>query len=340
MQVIIGGYTAEMDGGAAGIRSLVVGRDEHGAVHLDEAADLALTSPSYLIAHPDRPWLFAVTEGTPSLVHSLALAADGRLEQLTSRESGGEIGCHLALSPDGRYLVVAHYGSGSVSSFAVDNGGRLSERRDLMTFDGSGPVAERQDRSRAHQVVFAGGEILVPDLGTDRVHRLALDADGRFRTGAEPIVLPAGSGPRHLVLIEDFLVVACELSAELWMGRRVDDGGWSEVQRVPASAVDADDPIAPSALRADGNQVFVANRGAGTISVFDLDLGSGRLIPLTEFPGGGSTPRDLVVHPDGLWVANQTNHLISVFSRRTLPPERAHFEFASPSPACIVLGPR
>ena len=112
------------------------------------------------------------------------------------------------------------------------------------------------------------------------------------------------------------------------------------MQRVPASAVDVDDPIAPSALRADGNQVFVANRGAGTIAVFDLDLGSGRLIRLTEFPGGGSTPRDLVVHPDGLWVANQTNHLISVFSRRTLPPERAHFEFASPSPACIVLGPR
>jgi len=108
--------------------------------------------------------------------------ADGRLERLTSRESGGEVGCHLALSPDGRYLVVAHYGSGSVSSFAVDNGARLSERLDLMTFDGSGPVAERQDRSRAHQVVFAGGEILVPDLGTDRVHRLALDADGRFRT--------------------------------------------------------------------------------------------------------------------------------------------------------------
>ncbi len=217
--------------------------------------------------------------------------------------------------------MVAHYGSGSVSSFAVDDGGRLSERLDLMTFDGSGPVPERQDGSRAHQVVFAGGELLVSDLGTDRVHRLVLDADGRFRTGAEPIVLPAGSGPRHLVLIEDFLVVACELSAELWLGRRSDDG-WTEVQRVPASTVEVDEPISPSALRADGNQVFVANRGAGTIAVFELDLPSGRLIRLTEFPGGGSCPRDLVVHPDGLWVANQTNHLISVFSRSALPPAR------------------
>jgi 6-phosphogluconolactonase len=339
VQVIIGGYTAEMGGSASGVRSLVVDLDEDGAVHLDESANLALASPSFLIAHPEQPWLFAVTEGTPSLVHSLALAADGGLERLASRESGGEVGAHLALSPDNRYVVVAHYGSGSVSSFAVDDRGRLSERLDLMTFDGSGPVPERQDGSRAHQVVFTGGELLVSDLGTDRVHRLVLGADGRFRTGADPIVLPAGSGPRHLVVIEDFLVVACELSADLWLGRRTDDG-WAEAQRVPASTWEVDEPIAPSALRADGNHVFLANRGAGTIAVFDLDQPSGRLIRLTEFPGGGACPRDLVVHPDGLWVANQTNQVISVFSRSALPPARALFEFASPSPACIVLGTR
>ena len=140
MQVIIGGYTAEMGGSATGVRSLLVDRDEHGAVHLDEAADLALTSPSYLIAHPERPWLFAVTEGTPSQVHCMALAADGRLERLTSRESGGKIGAHLALSPDGRYLVVAHYGSGSVSSFAVDNGGRFERT--------PGPIASASGRLR------------------------------------------------------------------------------------------------------------------------------------------------------------------------------------------------
>ena len=87
----------------------------------------------------------------------------------------------------------------------------------------------------------------------------------------------------------------------------------------------------------------MANRGAGTIAVFEPDLPSDRLIRLirlTESPGGGAYPRDLVVHPDGLRVANQTNDLISVFSRDALPPARPHFEFASPSPACIVLGTR
>ena len=45
-----------------------------------------------MISHPAQPWLFAVTEEAPSLVHSLTLAADGRLERLASRESGGEVG--------------------------------------------------------------------------------------------------------------------------------------------------------------------------------------------------------------------------------------------------------
>ena len=90
MQVIIGGYTAEMGGSATGVRSLVVDSDEDGAIHLDEAAELALTSPSFLIAHPERPWLFAVTEGAPSLVHSLALAAD------TLRVRLAESGLHRA----------------------------------------------------------------------------------------------------------------------------------------------------------------------------------------------------------------------------------------------------
>jgi len=56
--VIIGGYTAEMGGSATGVRSLVDSAED-GAIHLDEAAGRALTSPSSLIAHPERPWLFA-----------------------------------------------------------------------------------------------------------------------------------------------------------------------------------------------------------------------------------------------------------------------------------------
>ena len=36
-------------------------------------------------------------------------------------------------------------------------------------------------------------------------------------------------------------------------------------------------------------------------------------------------------------MANQTNDLVAVFDRTTMPPTGSAFELASPSPACIVL---
>ena len=170
MQVIIGGYTAEMDGRGTGVRSLKA--DDAAPGELTEVMTLTLPSPTYVIAHPVEPWLFAVTEGSPSQLHSIAREPDGRLSLISSVESEGDFACHLALAPDGLHLVVAHYGSGSVASFAVGEGGVLSPQIDLLVLDGSGPDAERQAGSHAHQVVFDRDELLVADLGGDQIHRL------------------------------------------------------------------------------------------------------------------------------------------------------------------------
>jgi 6-phosphogluconolactonase len=334
MQVMIGGYTAEMDGSGTGIRSLVA--DDAKPGELIEVMTLPLPSPSYLIAHPVQPWLFAVTEGTPSQLHSIAREPDGRLRLVSSVESEGDLACHLALAPDGLHLVVAHYGSGSVASFAVGEGGVLSPQIDLLVLDGSGPDAERQAGPHAHQVVFDRDELLVADLGGDRIHRLQLDGDGDLSVAAQPVVLPPGSGPRHLVVLGDYLVVACELSAEVWLGGRSDDG-WVQRQTLLSSTASVADRIAPSALRADGDTLYVANRGAGTVAILALDRLDGRLSPVTEFGCGGVSPRDLVVADDLIWVANQTNDVVAVFDRTALPPGSSAFEFTSPSPTSIVL---
>jgi 6-phosphogluconolactonase len=334
MQVIIGGYTAEMDGAATGVRSLVA--DDANPGELTEVMTLPLPSPTYLIAHPVQQLLFAVTEGSPSQLHSIGRESDGRLSLVSSVESAGDSACHLALAPDGLHLVVAHYGSGSVSSFAIGEGGVLSPQIDLLALDGSGPDAERQAGSHAHQVVFDRDELLVADLGGDRIHRLRLGVDGELSIAAEPVALPPGSGPRHLVVLGDYLVVACELSAEVWLGGRTDDG-WVERQTVLSSTASVADRISPSAVRADGDTLYVANRGAGTVAVLTLDRLDGRLNPVTEFRCGGEWPRDLVIADDLIWVANQTNDLVAVFDRSALPSVERVFELASPSPASIVL---
>lgn len=332
-RVLVGGYTVEMGGQAPGITSWTRGPD--GA--LAESSALALASPSYLVLHPGQPWVLAVTEGSPSWLSNARIEADGSLTELCTVQTGGELGCHLTLAPGGRHVVVAHYGSGSVASFEIGADGALSERRDLRQFVGSGADPERQGGPHAHQVVFDSDVLLVTDLGTDRLHRLQLAADGTFCEAGPPVELPGGSGPRHLVVVGgDHLVVACELSAELWLGVRTETG-WAQAQTVATSIAELSDRVAPSAIRADGDTIFVANRGAGTIAVFTLDRARHTLTRVREFPCGGPVPRDLVLHDDQLWVANQTNDLVSVFDRSAFGAPRSAFEISAPSPTCVVL---
>ncbi|MBM7800299.1 6-phosphogluconolactonase (cycloisomerase 2 family) [Microlunatus panaciterrae] len=335
--IYIGGYTSEMDGESAGIHSLAVSTTSDDQVELLELDPTPLVSPTYLVRHPSQPWLYAVSEGNPGQVSSLRIDETGALSLLSTVGSGDDGGCHLCLDPTGRFVVVAHYTSGSVATLAVGADGSLGEVSDLMRFTGSGPDPERQEAAHAHQVVCDGDTILVPDLGSDQVHVIRVDEHGMISTAGEPVRLPAGSGPRHLVVVDDHLVVACELSAELWVAPRR-DGGWGPGRAVPSSAAETTARIYPSAVVADGRQVFVANRGSDTVAVFALDPAARTLTPVGEFGTAGQWPRDLVLSPNHAWVANQANHVISVFDRTgDLADPRLDFQIPSPSPACIVL---
>ncbi|MDX6323045.1 MAG: 6-phosphogluconolactonase, partial [Propionibacteriaceae bacterium] len=352
-QLIVGAYTAPM-GGGLGVSAFTAAASDADTVELVAGRPVPLESPSYLIRHPTLPWIYAITESGPTTVVALRLDPDGTLTPEPPVGGSGDGACHLCLDPAARFVLVANYGSGSVSSFPVRADGSLGAEVDLYQLSGSGPDTERQEAPHAHQVVLDGDEILVPDLGTDLVHRLRIDDAGRLSRAAAPVSLPAGSGPRHLVVVGEHLVVACELSAELWVARR-DGSGWASGTSVPASAAQPAERIYPSALVAHGEQVFVANRGSGTIAVFDLpdaaapprvsDAGArsnlsdtgAQLSMRVELDCGGSWPRDLVVTDSHLWVANQTDDTVVVIARADLEAPRIDFVVPTASPACIVL---
>ena len=335
-QVVIGGYTSGADGDAIGLTSL---RPRADGASLAVVGELTLANPTYLVAHPDQPWLFVVSESDPGEVSSVRLEDDGALTLLSTVPTGGNGSCHVALTGDARHVLVADYGSGTVCSVPVGADGALGERSGHWRATGSGPDAERQAGPHAHQVVVDGDEVLVADLGTDQVHRLRVEPDGGLVEAGPAVPLPAGSGPRHLVVLEDHLVVATELSGELWLGRRASDGGWTEVDRVPCTATTGDGELYPSALRADGDTVLVANRGPGTVATFALDPEAGTLRLLDERPAGGRWPRDLVVTDDLLWVANQTDDVVTVLPRGADGGAAPVLLVPSPAPACVLLRP-
>ncbi|OYN89907.1 hypothetical protein CGZ91_10435 [Parenemella sanctibonifatiensis] len=336
-RVFVGGYTTESQ--PAGLHCLDWAEDGQDEVRFTETDPLPVPSASWLVAHPHHPILYALSETDETMITPIRIEDNGDLTALDPVATGSSGGCHMALSPDQRAIVVAHYTGGAVSSISVDPNGDLGAMVDLYAFPGSGTDPERQEASHPHQVVFREDKLYVPDLGLDKVHVMTLGFDRRLRT-EHPVDLPAGAGPRHIAFLDKLMVVACELSAELWLGS---EGlfGWREVERVPSTSLVDGPRCYPSALRIIGNEVFVGNRGPDTFAVFDLDTQADRLQLRVEVPTEGEWPRD-IVHVGGMvWVANQNSDTISVFRRGDgSDPNRTwihDFRLSTPQPACILI---
>ena len=331
--VVIGGYTAEQGGDAPGLVVAAPTGSPDDPVATRSVAEVV--APSWVLAHPSRPWLFTAGESTPSTIDSFGWDEAGRLHPLSAVPSGGAGACHLALSEGETFLLAANYDSGSVSSFAVADDGTLTGPVDVLQLTGSGPDRERQDGPHAHQILPLDGELLVCDLGTDRIHRLLLDAGGVFHRAADPIVLPPGSGPRHAVVVGDLLIVACELSSELWVGRRADHD-WTHLQLVSTTSATTE-PRYPSGIVTDGRTVVVATRGPDTISTFAIEPDG--LRPLAEVASGGKWPRAIELRGDQLWVSNQDSGRVAVLDLSDPAEPRRIVDFAAPSATCVVLLP-
>jgi 6-phosphogluconolactonase len=290
-RLVIGCYTAEMDGTGRGLRVV-------------PGSSLDTPAPSFAIADGDV--LYAVHELPEGAVSSYRMTPGGELEHLSTRPTGGVWPCHLALH-DG-HLLCANYGSGSVSVHPVDGGGVIGPRSDLVQHTGRGPNAERQDGPHTHQVGIApDGTITVVDLGIDRLVQYRLDGGRLHRTGE--IAVPAGAGPRHYVVHPDGRwFVSAELGSAVLT---IEKGAY--VGSTPATTSDVFNQPSAIALSPDGRYVYLANRGAETISAFRV---GDELTLAGEVSCGGAWPRDMIVDGDRLYVANQKSDNVVTFRLR------------------------
>lgn len=304
-------------------------------------ADLA--NPSWVTATTDGRYLYAVSETSP-VGRVAAFARGATVTPLNTVPSGGAEPAHVELDPTERFVVVANYGSGSVSVFARQADGRLGAMTGHVQHHGSGVRPDRQASPHPHQICFdpASGDLLVPDLGLDAVFRYRLDSGGALteRRAARLAVSP-GAGPRHLIFHNDgrLLFIASELDSTLAVYRRDGDGFVrSDVVSTVPDGFTGDSR--PSAVRvtASGRSVLVANRGHDSVAVFAFDPDTAKLAPVLMAPSVGREPRDLVLTPDGtgLLVANQESNTVTLFD---FDEERPCLRFVSamlvPAPACL-----
>ncbi|MFC0503089.1 lactonase family protein [Micromonospora costi] len=336
--VHIGCYTAESGGRGTGI--MAARRDAATGALTPLGTVAATASPSFLTRHPALPVLYAVNELPAGRVSAWRVGDDGGLTPLATRGTGGAEPCHLAVMPGGGHLVAANYGGGSVAVFPLDAEGVPGERSDLVVHEGHGADPERQERGHAHMVSPdpARGPLLAVDLGTDSVYRYDLDAaTGRLVPRAPRVRTAAGAGPRHLARHPDGR--RCYLVGELdatVTGYELSDGSLHQRSRVDASGRPGHVQPSEVAVGPDGRFLYVANRGVGTIAVFDLRGERPDLV--AEVDTDGEWPRHFALVGEHLYVADERADMIRVFrvDRDSGVPEAVGEPVPVPSPTCVL----
>ncbi|MDQ6524503.1 beta-propeller fold lactonase family protein [Nocardioides sp. LHD-245] len=245
-----------------------------------------------LLAHPLRPVLYAASSAHGALL-TLEVTAGGGLDARDRLPGGDSLPCSLALDTSATRLAVAHYDAGAISLHALGPEGVPEPGEWLPVPAGTGPDPGRQDAPHPHQVRFgASGDLWATDLGTDRLLRYPPE-------GGAPDVVPVarGSGPRHFAWLADGRVaVVDELASRLTVltaagapAGSVAIGALREGRSFPSDL----------AVHPSRDLVYVANRGADTVSVVDV-----RARPvLVQEVAVGRWPQHLLIGPDALWCA-------------------------------------
>ncbi|PKQ26914.1 MAG: hypothetical protein CVT64_00195 [Actinobacteria bacterium HGW-Actinobacteria-4] len=316
---------------------------------------LDLPAPSFVVAHPDVPVLYAVSEADITKVHAVSIADADSPALMGSVTTGGAAGCHLLLSRDGLTLYVAHYASGDLAVIPLLSTGEFAEDAPAQVFGhgGSGPREDRQEAPHAHHVGYAPGDshLVVADLGTDELRAYAVDPDGTLREDGIAATLPPGSGPRHFVVRGELIYLVCELDHMLRTLRWDRASATAQVIHEHPTTLAPQrtgDAVYDAHVDVVGDVLLVSVRGCDVISVFDLSP-EGHATYRAAFDSG-YWPRHFAVVRETLVVGNEKGHAVRVFDLAdvlTLPPETEAGAIAQldsevtaiRSPACIVATP-
>jgi 6-phosphogluconolactonase len=321
--------------GEANGKGLTSWRFDDATGALAEIATLkTIDDPNWLCVDATRRRLYAAGEDFATdqgWVAAFAIAADGTLTELNRQPTGGQTVCHMSLTPDRNFLLVANYNAvdgvnlpdGAARAFSIAADGSLGAVTATTHHAGKGPNADRQTHSHAHCVVTSpsGKFAYVADLGTDRIVVYALDAQGRMTAQpAGDLILPPGTGPRHLALSADgkMLFMVSELIATVFSASvNTETGALTQLDAFPIASRNGG-IVQPSGilLTPDGRHIFAELRQADEIIGLAVDPATGKLTQTYRASSGGKTPRDFCFSLSGKYVlvANQDSDTISVFT--------------------------
>lgn len=315
------------------------------------------TDPSFLAAHPNGQFLYAVNEvgnfngGTTGAVSAFSIdAKTGALKLLNQVPSRGAGPCHISLDKTAAFALVANYDSGNIASFPIQGDGSLATASGFVQHSGSGPDKNRQDGPHAHWISASPDNrfALVADLGLDEVIVYGFDAfRGTFTPSLNGFAkVKPGAGPRHVAFSQNgkFVYVLSEMESSVTaFSYEPKTGVLKNLQTISALPKDYSGrkEAAEIAVHPSGKFLYTSNRGHDSIAIFAIDAKKGTLRPLGHVLTGGKTPRHFAIDPTGnfLLAENQESNSIVVFhidsATGSLTPTGQTVDV--PSPVCITF---
>jgi len=290
-------------------------------------------NPSFLTVDPTGRFLYSVNEinkyrgQETGAVSAFAIdRRSGLLKPLNEQPSEGTSPAHLTIDRDGKNVLVANYGGGSVATLPVARDGTLKSGSSAVQHKGSSVNKERQAAPHAHSITTdpSGRFVYVADLGLDWIVIYQFDErKGILKLNDPPNVkLAPGAGPRHFSMHPSgrFGYVINELNCTVTaFTRDPNSGGLTELQTVsalpPKQAPTQNMSGAELAVHPSGRFLYTSVRGDNTIALYTIDQNTGKLTYVENTPTHGKTPRGFAIDPEGkfLLVGNQDSNNVVVF---------------------------
>jgi len=355
-----------------------IGTSKIGIYHLRlDTEQGVMTTPSrasdikgagFLALHPVKPILYSTNRDGPGGVTAFAIGSNpptgskaetrnseersgNQLTLLNTLSTGDGGAACVGVDKTGRVLMSAQYGGGSVSTYLLDSDGRLEKRVETIEHGrGSGVVGKRQDGSHPHWVGTSPDNrfLMVPDLGLDRVVVYELDDETARLKLHSKLVVPPGSGPRHMKFDDNgkHLYGLNELSLTVSVFEYdATNGAAKNIQLIETLPEDKKDKHLNSAaeirIHPSGKFVYTSNRGHDSITVFSVDPNSGKLAFVEREHIRGSIPRNFNIDSSGKWLiaAGQTSNTLALFE---IDPTSGELVFTRkivnvPAPICVLF---
>ncbi len=301
-----------------------------------------IINPSFLTISPDHRFLYAVSEDPlsvgPPLDHSSYVSAfaidhaTGKLRLLNTVPASGTSTCYISIDKTGKFVMMANFGSGSVSVVRVKDDGSLGELTAFIQDVGHSVDRSIQNEPHTHSILVSPDNryAIVSDLGLDKVLIFRFDAEtGKLSPPDPPFatVYPGG-GPRHFAFdpAGKFGYQLSEMSGIVdvyaWDPSKGTLTGVQRAHTVPHDFFGGNHS-AEIEVHPSGKFLYESNRrtkseterAPDTIGVFSIDPQNGMLTAVEQSLTGGVMPRSFKIDPTGAYLlaANELSNNVVLF---------------------------